>query len=270
MTRREARTIAGRAVSWLESGAPAASQVIVWLHAFPLSSAMWTRQLEAVPGGWRAIAPDLAGFGQTADHAGPPAIEDFARDVDALLTELAVGPVIVGGLSMGGYAALALHRVARARIAALILADTKSTADTSEARAAREAMLTLVETRGAADVADEMLPKLLGRTSHASRPDVVTTVRALIEANAPGGIARAIRRLRDRPDATPQLASIAVPTLVMVGDEDVITPVADARALTAGIAGSMLVVLPSAGHLSNLETPEAFNTTVKTWLGTLR
>jgi len=256
-------------MSWLESGSSSATRVIVWLHAFPLSSAMWTRQLEAMPDGWRAIAPDLAGLGQTVDHGGTPLIEDFARDVDALMSALSVESAVIAGLSMGGYTALALHRVAPERIAGLILADTKSTADTPQARAGREGMLRVVESHGAGGVANEMMPKLLGRTTQASRPAVTAAVRGLIEANAPAGIARAVKRLRDRPDSTPQLPAVAVPALVIVGDEDVITPVHDSRALAAGIAGATLVILPEAGHLSNLERPDAFNAAVLTWLGTL-
>ncbi len=256
-------------MSWLESGPSSAPRVIVWLHAFPLSSAMWTRQLEAMPDGWRSIAPDLAGLGQTVDHAGTPLIEDFARDVDALMSTLGVESAVIAGLSMGGYTALALHRVAPARIAGLILADTKSTADSPQAKAGREEMLKVVEARGAGGVADEMMPKLLGRTSQASRPEVSATVRGLIQSNTPTGIARAVKRLRDRPDSTPQLASIAVPTLVLNGEEDVIISVDDARALATGIAGATLSVLPASGHLANLETPDAFNAAVLTWLGTL-
>src|SRR5262245_59109881 len=183
MIRRETRTIATRSMSWLESGSPSAARVIVWLHAFPLSAAMWTRQLEAMPHSWRAIAPDLAGFGHTADHNGTPVIEDFARDVDALMSALDLESAVIAGLSMGGYTSLALHRVAPARIAGLILANTKSTADTPQARAGREGMLKVIESQGAGGVADEMMPKLLGQTTWASRPAVSATVRRQIEEN---------------------------------------------------------------------------------------
>jgi pimeloyl-ACP methyl ester carboxylesterase len=130
-------------------------------------------------------------------------------------------------------------------------------------------MLNLVESRGAGGVADEMMPKLLGRTTQSSRPDVAATVRGLIESNTPAGIARAVKRLRDRPDSTPQLASISVPTLVLTGEEDVIISLDDSRALATGIAGATLSVLPASGHLENLETPDAFNAAVLAWLGTL-
>ena len=257
-------------MSWLESGSSSATRVIVWLHAFPLSSAMWTRQLEAMPDGWRAIAPDLAGLGQTVDHGGTPLIEDFARDVDALMSALGVESAVIAGLSMGGYAALALHRVAPARIAGLILADTKSTADTPQARAGREGMLRVVESRGAGGVADEMMPKLLGRTTQASRPAVTATVRGLIESNTPAGIARAVKRLRDRPDSTPQLPAIAVPALVL--DRRRGRHHAGRRLPRAGDGHRRRDACRpsrSPGHLSNLETPDAFNAAVLTWLGTL-
>lgn len=256
-------TIGPRTLAWRERGAPS-SDVLVWLHAFPLTGEMWNAQMD-VPG-WRAIAPDLAGLGGSSDHDGTPDIADFARDTLALLDHLGVGRVVLGGLSMGGYAALAFHHLAPDRLRGLILADTRSAADTPAGRVARETMLGLVDAKGAGGVADEMLPKLVGSTTHRSRPDVVTNVRQLIESNSATGISRAIRRLRDRPDRTPELSTIAVPTLVIVGEEDALTPVDDSRSLATAIGDATLTVLPGAGHLSNLETPEAFGGAVRSWL----
>jgi pimeloyl-ACP methyl ester carboxylesterase len=260
---------AGRQFRYLEAGDAASDNVLLWLHAFPLSSEMWRPQLEAAPSGWRLIAPDLAGLGGTDDHPGPASIDDLARDVDMLLTTLGIERAVIGGLSMGAYAAFACHRLLPARIRALVLADTRSTADTEEGRLGRETMIGVVDGRGPAGVADEMLPKLVGSTTKATRPEVVAHVRALIEGNSANGIRRALMRLRDRPDATPQLAAIRVPTLVIAGEEDVVTPVGDARQLKAGIADATLVILPAAGHLSNLESPDSFNAALRPWLSGL-
>jgi pimeloyl-ACP methyl ester carboxylesterase len=258
-----------RRLQWIEAGAPTSDRVLVWLHAFPVSSAMWTDQLESATAGWRMIAPDLAGFGGTTDHTGPPSIDDFANDVDRLLDSLSLEKVVLGGLSMGGYAAFAVHRLVPDRVRGLILADTKSTADTAGAREGREAMLEVVERRGSVGVADEMLPKLLGGTTRRARPSIEARVRALIEANAADGLRRAIIRLRDRPDSSSQLARISVPVLVIVGEEDAVTPVDDARAIAAGAPDARLVILPEAGHLSNLENPASFNAALRPWLAGL-
>lgn len=267
MLQSKTHAIANRTIRFVEGGDLASDDLVLWLHAFPLSSAMWSAQLEATRPGWRAVAPDLAGLGGSADHPGAASIDDFARDVDALLDHLNAPRAVIAGLSMGGYAAFACHRLLPARIRGLILADTRSSADTAAGRTARETMRGVLESRGPRGVADEMLPKLLGPTTHQSRPGVGVAVRALIEANTATGIDRAILRLRDRPDASAQLPHISVPALVIVGEEDGITPVDDARALARGIPHASLTILPGAGHLPNLETPDAFNQVVNSWLG---
>lgn len=259
-------TIGGRRVRWLEAGPPDSPDVLVWLHAFPLSAAMWEPQLEAPPPGWRVVAPDLAGFGETDDRGGPPAIDDFADDLDRLLLQAGAGRVVLGGLSMGGYAAFAMMRRHPSRVRALVLADTRSAADSPEARDGRDRMLAVLREQGVAGVAAQMLPNLLGATTRRERPAIVSRVRALIEANGAAGIARAIERLRDRPDATPQLARIDVPALVIAGDEDTITKPDEARALAAGLPRGSLAIVPAAGHLSSLEHPEAFDAAVSRWL----
>ncbi len=267
MLKTETLTIGSRTLAWRDTG-DTSSNVLVWLHAFPLTGEMWRGQMDLA--GWRVIAPDLAGLGGSSDHNGAPDIADFATDTVALLDHLGLRRVVVGGLSMGGYAAFAFHHLAAERLRGLILADTRSAADSPAGRVARETMLGIVETKGARGVADEMMPKLVGRTTHESRPDVVAYVRRLVESNSADGIGRAVRRLRDRPDRTPELAAIAVPTLVVVGEEDALTPVDDSRALSAAIADATLTILPGAGHLSNLETPDAFTGAVRTWLAGLQ
>ena len=261
--------VAGRRMRWLEAGDAGSGRTLIWLHAFPLCADMWRPQLDAAPAGWRVIAPDLAGLGGTADHEGPAGIADFAHDVVALADQLGVQRFVLGGLSMGGYALFACLRLDDARVQGIVLADTKSGADSPQAREGRQKMLDLVAAKGVAGVADEMLPKLLGATTQRDLPGLVAHVRQLIESNTASGVARAIERLRDRPDSTPQLARIAVPALVVVGEEDGITPVSDARAMAGALPDATLAILPRAGHLASIEAPEAFQAALAPWLASL-
>jgi 3-oxoadipate enol-lactonase len=140
----------------------------------------------------------------------------------------------------------------------MVLADSRTQADTPEGRQARRAMSELVRTGGAAAVADRMMPKLLGETTRQERPEVVAEVRRLILANHVEGIDGGIHALLTRPDSTPDLERISVPVLVIVGEEDALTPPADSEAMQQEIERSQLVVLPGAGHLSSLEASEDF------------
>ena len=220
---------------------------------------MFEAQLALADLGWRVIAPQLRGFdGATSD---PPAssIDDYAADVIDLLDALHVDEAVIGGVSMGGYIAFAMFRHAARYFQGLILADTRSQADTPEALDGRRKMLQLVQEKGPAAVAVEMIPKLLGETTRRTRPEIVDQVRALVLANSTEAIAGAIRALMTRPDSTPLLPTIHVPALILVGDEDVVTPTPAAEELHRGVAGSQLTIVPAAGHLSNLEQPGAVN-----------
>jgi pimeloyl-ACP methyl ester carboxylesterase len=186
-------------------------------------------------------------------------IDDYAADVIDLLDTLHIEQAVIGGVSMGGYLAFALFRRAPTYFRALILADTRSPADTPEGLEGRKRMLDLVAAQGAAAVADDMIPKLLGPTTLASRPDVVARVRSIILSNPAEGIAGAVRAMRSRPDSTPLLPSIRVPALIVVGEEDALTPPSASEQMHALIPGSELVRVASAGHLPSLEQPAAFN-----------
>jgi 3-oxoadipate enol-lactonase len=249
----------GRSVRYLEAGA---GWPVILLHGFPLNADMWRPQLEQVPDGWRMIAPDLRGFGPASEvPAGAAALtmDDFADDVGAFLDTLEIAEAVIGGLSMGGYVTFALARRAPERFTGMILADTKPQADTPEGREGRRKMIELVHARGATAVADQMLPKLVGSTSQETRPHVAARVREMIESTPVEAIVGAIEAMLSRPDSTPDLSTISWQTLVIVGAEDVITPLADAEAIQSGIPRSRLVVLPAAGHMSNLETPDTFS-----------
>jgi 3-oxoadipate enol-lactonase len=256
---RQALRVQGRHLAYVEAGAPG-GRVLLLLHAFPLTADMWRPQMDAVPAGWRMIAPDLAGLGRSDDRPDePPVFDDYPSDVIAILDRLGIDTAVVGGLSLGGYVALALARLAPDRLSGLVLADTKAPADDAQAREGRRRMLEVLAEHSGDGVADEMMPKLLSETTRQQRPALEHDLRSLILTNDPEGMRRAILRLRDRPDATPVLQSIAVPAAVIVGSEDRVTPPGEAERLVNGIRGASLHTIPGAGHLSSLENPTAFN-----------
>ncbi|GMV05942.1 MAG: alpha/beta hydrolase [Gemmatimonadota bacterium] len=237
---------------------------VVFLHAFPLNAGMWRPQVEALPGR-TVLAPHFPGFGGRAH--GEASLDVFARAVLADMDAAGVERAVVVGLSMGGYAALRLHALAPERVAALVLADTRAGADDAAGRARRADQAARARTEGAGWLADAMLPALLGATTRESRPDVVAETRRLIAAADAEGVARALEAMGARPDSAPRLSGIDVPVLALAGDEDTLTPVAEARRIAEGVADGRLVVLPGAGHLSNLETPDAFNEALLSFLG---
>jgi pimeloyl-ACP methyl ester carboxylesterase len=252
---------------WVEYDEAGQGKPVVLLHAFPLSRAMWRPQAEALAGTCRLLVPDQRGFGGTSPFPGTPSVEAMADDVAALLRALAISePVVVGGLSMGGYVALAFARRHPDQLRALILADTRAEADTPEGKANRDQTIAFAETHTAAEVIDSMLPKLLGDETRRLRPTVTEEVRRIAAAQSPAAIVAALRALRDRPDARPSLGSIRVPSLVVVGNQDTLTPPAMAQTLVAGISGAQLVTIAGAGHLSNLEQPGMFNEAVRAFL----
>ncbi len=232
---------------------------LLLIHAFPLAGAMWERQIAALSAGYRLIAPDLRGFGASPPVPRTASLDQYADDLAGLLDHLDLKHVSVAGLSMGGYIAFALLLRHRERVDALVLADTRPQPDTEDGRRTREENARLAEQRGAGAIADQMLPKLL---SSSAPEQLRAEVRRIIEANDRAGIAAALRAMAARPDSTPLLATIAVPTLIAVGAEDTLTPPSDARAMHGAITGSRLVELPGAGHLANMEAPEEFNAAV--------
>jgi 3-oxoadipate enol-lactonase len=249
-----------RTVRYLEAGE---GRPLVLIHAFPLSADQWLPQLHRVPPGWRLIAPDIRGFrgtGQAFQDVGleSATMATHAADVLSLMNHLDLDRAVVGGVSMGGYITLAVAKVAAARLDGVVLADTKAPADTEEGRAARDANIVLVEEKGIDAIADAMLPKLLGTTSQAEQPELSDVLRRLIVRNTPEAIASALGAMKSREDANGWLSQITCPALVMCGLEDVLTPPTESQALAAALPHAELVLLPRAGHLSNLETPMVF------------
>lgn len=241
---------------------------VLLVHGFPLSGEVWQQQIEALHDTFQIIAPDLRGFGRSEVSEGPSRMETFASDLAALLDTLNINQVVIGGVSMGGYITFAFLRHYPERVRGLILANTRATPDTDEARANRETTAQMVEAQGAGAIAEKMLPNLLA-PSEARSSDRHTLLRSIIERNAPAGIAAALRGMALRPDSSDLLPHITVPTLVIAGDQDVLTPPSEMHRLHAAIPESRLVELAGAGHVSNIDQPERFNAALRDFLGGL-
>src|SRR5215472_3241607 len=237
-----------------------AGQPILFLHAFPLNRSMWDEQVKALldENRFRLVAPDWRGFGESDITSEISTMEMFADDLAALMDSLGIDTAILCGLSMGGYVAFAFLRKYPQRVSGLILADTRPGADTAEARANRENVATLAESEGTSAIADLQLPKLISDYTRQHFPLVALRTRQMIEAATSQGTAAASRGMALRADSSDLLSSITCPTLVLAGEHDVLIPADIARDYAAKIPGAQFVVIPGAGHLSNLEQPQAF------------
>ena len=240
---------------------------LVLLHAFPLHSGMWAPQLEHLSAERRVVAPDLLGFGASdaPESMYRYTMAGYADLVAGLLDHLGLERVVLGGLSMGGYVAFAFLRAHAARVAALILADTRAGADTTEVFERRTDQQDQVSRVGTAAVIDTLLTGLLCEHTRTNRPDLVEQVRRLMD-NSPAGFIGALEAMKNRPDASDELAGISVPTLLLVGEDDGPSPPDVARSMQERIRGAELTVLPRAGHLSNLEAADGFNAAVAGFL----
>jgi 3-oxoadipate enol-lactonase len=240
---------------------------LVLLHAFPFDRRMWRRSGEVLASRARVLAPDLPGFGGSADLEVAADLDAWADLIDGWLESM-VGtqPVVLCGVSMGGYVALRLVARHPRRPCALVLADTRAGADDAAARAGREQAIERVMREGLAPLVDSLLPRLLAPTAD---PAVVAAARELMLEQRPEGVAAALAAMRDRPDSTAMLSRVRVPTLVIVGVEDLVTPPQVAAEMAAALPAGRLHVIPDAGHLSCLEAPEEFNRAVAGLLETV-
>jgi 3-oxoadipate enol-lactonase len=263
---------------------------LLLLHAFPLSRRMWRPQLAGLAGSCRLLAPDLPGFGGSTGSAGGGSggggaaagggrgdrgamavcrMEEMAAAAVDLLDALGLAGAVVCGLSMGGYAALAFYELFPERVRGLVLADTRAAADDDAGRQRRLESALAMESGdppALAALTDSLVPRLVAPSTLTTRPDLVAWLRQEIAAAPPAGVAAAQRGMAERPDRTPLLPRIAVPALIIVGEEDAITPPAECRVLRDRISGARLVTIGRAGHLSNLEQPEAFNGALREFL----
>lgn len=235
---------------------------LVFLHAFPLNSQMWRPQNELDA---QIVALDLPNAGDNSKAS--TSIDEMARDVVAQLDarQLSV-PIVLCGLSIGGYVALSFARQFPERLRALVLCDARAEPDSDEAKLKRDEMIDFARQHTPREVVEKMIPNLLGQTTRDSKPEVVAEVVRIGAMQQRDGIINTLQALRDRPDARPNLAQINVPTLVLIGEEDAITPRGAVQFLADNIPDARLEVVPQAGHLSNLEAPQAFNAALQIFL----
>jgi 3-oxoadipate enol-lactonase len=240
---------------------------LVFLHGFPLDHSMWDGQRREFRSTHRVIIPDLRGLGRSEVSPIPVTMDVFADDVAALLDAVGVTePAIVCGLSMGGCVAFAFVRRHAQRLKGLILCDCRAVADTPEMVANRRKLADHVLTDGPPVVVETMMPRLFGPTTNEKSPFITDAVRNVMLASSSRGIAAAQLALADRPDSTPTLADIAVPTLVIVGEHDIISPPAEMQGFAAQIRGAECVVIPAAGHMAPQEKPAEVNRAIRDWL----
>lgn len=241
--------------------------VVVLLHGFPFNRTMWRGQVAVLQQNHRVIVPDLRGHGESAIVPGPSTMELMAGDVAGLLDSLDIAEATIGGLSMGGYVALAFYRLFPSRVRSLILAATRAQGDNDEAKRNREVQAAKARQEGMEGIADALLPKLLTADTVTKRSEIVKHLRGMMASTKPEGAAVALEGMAIRSDQTSFLSQIVTPTLILVGCEDAITPPADAQLMHREIPGSRLEIIKGAGHVLNLEKPDEFNAAMMKFLG---
>lgn len=244
-------------------------QPVLFIHGYPLNSALWQPQLEGLADIAHMIAPDLRGHGRSDPLPPPYSMDMLADDCCALLDALGIQqPVIVGGLSMGGYVTFAFYRKYPERVAGLILAATRAGVDSPQGRANRLAAIERARdpAQGPSAVIEAMLPRMLAPQAY-SRPDLVEQVRAIMRSVSVEGIIGDQMGMLERADSTPLLAQIDRPVLIVHGADDQLIPIAEAQAMHAAIKTSRLQIIADAGHLINLEQPAQFNAAVRAFIG---
>ncbi|MBV8780834.1 MAG: alpha/beta fold hydrolase [Phycisphaerae bacterium] len=247
----------------LGSGMP-----LILMHGFPLDRRIWSETARLLSDSFRLIALDLPGFGESKS-SGTFTMDSMARDVHEFLAKMDVNRYILGGLSMGGYVAHAYANQFRAELAGLLLTNTKSAADTDEAKRGREQMAEIARTRGAVPVAEQMFPKMLTKHTIESEPQVADRVRTIMNGCPPRTIEHACIAMRDRADYTAQLSRYEIPTLIITGSEDPIATPDIAAQMHAGLRRGQLAIIPDASHLTPLEQPQLFADAVRSFFSAI-
>ena len=250
-------TLNGIAIAYDDVGG---GDAILLVHGHPFDRSMWAPQRDALrDAGWRAIVPDLRGYGGTTVVPGRTTLDVFARDLAALLDHLGVDDVVIGGLSMGGQIVMEFCRQFGARVRGVVLAATSPMPDAEERRDVRRRTADRIVAEGMRAYADELLPQMLAPSSVATLPHVVEHVRTMMRSAPAEGAAAALRGRAERESYEPVLAALDVPALIVVGDRDPFTPVSEAERMHASVARSSLVCMPDVGHMPNLERAAEFN-----------
>ncbi len=250
----------GVTIAYDDEGSGGTAPPVMLVHGHPFDRTMWRPQVDhLVRSGRRVIVPDLRGYGESEVVPGTTLLETFAGDLAALLDDLGVDGVVLGGLSMGGQIVMEFHRLFPHRVRGLLLADTAAQADTAEAKRVRHATADRLLREGMAAYADEVLPKMVTPATIRALPSVAAHVLRMMRGTSPEGAAAALRGRGERPDYVASLSGVTVPTLVVVGSEDEYTPIPDARLMHERVPDSTLVIIEGAGHMPNLERPAAFD-----------
>jgi 3-oxoadipate enol-lactonase len=239
---------------------------VVLLHPFPCDHEFWNPVAGALDSRYRLILPDLRGHGDSEIGEGPALMQKHASDVARVLDAADIGKAAFIGCSIGGYILFEFWRRFRARVTSLALCDTRPQADTAEARANRLKAAAAVLEQGTEPFIESMIPKLMGRTTVTARPDLVDGARAMMRKMSAEDISLVLRGMGERPDSVADLKSINVPTLIVIGEEDVLSTVADGELMRQTIAGSQLKVIPKAGHYVPWEQPEVVGTVLRQFL----
>ncbi len=237
---------------------------VVLLHGFPFSSRMWNRQVATLAPSHRVITPDFRGFGDSG--GAPSSLEQLADDLDALVEHLELPPFVLGGFSMGGYVAFRYLAKHADRVCAVILLDTRAEPDAPEAKQRRYAAIDRIKSEGPDGFLNDFAKLVLSPKTLETRPEIATQVRQLMESERAATLTGGLQAIAERPDSTPLASKITQPTLIVVGNDDKATPVDAARKMHEAIGGSTLVIIPDAGHMTNIEQPEQFNMALREFL----
>ena len=243
---------------------------VILIHGFPFNNSLWDAQLADVPDGWRFIAPDLRGFGESHDRSAEPfSMDTLADDVVELMQKLDIDQAVICGQSMGGYVTLALHARHPDRVRALAFVATRANADSEQARKNRQDLAARARQEGVQPVIDSMLPKLLAGQSKIKNPGIEDKVRWMMEGTSPESMARGLEAMANRQDYTAKLAGIDVSTLVGRGELDELRPANDMEFIARTVRGARHEVVALTGHLPNVEAPDVFNKIFAHFLKTL-
>ncbi|MET9774671.1 alpha/beta fold hydrolase [Streptomyces sp. NPDC006367] len=258
----------GTTIHYDDSG-PSDGPPVLLVHGHPFDRTLWAPQAEALSeAGYRVVTPDLRGYGRSGVTPGKVLLSDFADDLAALLDHLGIGQAVAGGVSMGGQITMELQRRHPRRVRALVLSDTSAPAETDEGKEFRNRLADRLLAEGMDGYADEVIDKMLAAYNVTAMPEVAGRVLAMMRATDPRGAAAALRGRAERPDYRDTLAAVRKPVLIVVGADDVYTPVADAEAIHGLVPHAVMAVVDGAGHLPGAEQPERFNAVLLDFLTT--
>ncbi|MEV5878308.1 alpha/beta fold hydrolase [Streptomyces sp. NPDC052101] len=261
-------TLRGATIDYDDLG-PSTGRAVLLIHGHPFNRTLWAPQAKALSeAGYRVITPDLRGYGRSSVTPGKVFLSDFADDLAALLDHLGIERAVVGGVSMGGQITMEFQRRHPQRVQALVLSDTSAPAETDEGKKFRNHLADRLLAEGMDGYADEVIDKMLAAYNVVEMPAVADRVLGMMRATDPRGAAAALRGRAERPDYRDTLASVRVPVLIVVGADDVYTPIAEAEAIRGLVPQSTMTVIERAGHLPSAEQPERFNTALLDFLTT--